>query len=172
MSKKINTTKNWNYGSELWQISFLIIQLWELTISTYMWTQKENWLFVKGKCREKESEPGSQARKGKFIRGKREGGWLLRRASVFPFWWSPSYTSLMNNSLKGRSCSQRSGIWWSRSFEKIGTSEITRCHLGNLVNLKDHCDLFFICEVDMTSHRISETPCGPYRLDVSWWWEK
>ena len=53
--------------------------------------------------------------------------------------------------------SQRSGIWWSHSFEKIGTSEITGCHLGNLVSLKDHCDLFFVCEVGIMSHLISET---------------
>ena len=33
----------------------------------------------------KESEPGSQARKGNFIRGKREGDWSLRRTSVLPF---------------------------------------------------------------------------------------
>ena len=36
--------------------------------------------------------------------------------------------------------SQRSGIWWSHSFEKIGTSEITGCHLGNLASLTDHSD--------------------------------
>ena len=39
----------------------------------------------KGECREKEREPGSQARKGKFIRGKREGDGPLRRTSVLPF---------------------------------------------------------------------------------------
>ena len=72
----------------------------------------------------------------------------------------------MKNSLKGRSRSRRSGIWWNRSFEKIGTSEVTGCHLGNLVSLKDHCDLFFICDVDITSHLISETPCGPYRSSL------
>ena len=70
----------------------------------------------------------------------------------------------MKNSLKGWSHSWRSGIWWSRSFEKIGTSEITGCHLGNLVSLTDHCDLFFVCEVDIKSHLINETPCGPYHL--------
>ena len=46
---------------------------------------------------EKESQPGSQARKGKFIRGKREGDWLLRRTSILLFWWSP-YTPPMKNS--------------------------------------------------------------------------
>ena len=50
----------------------------------------------------------------------------------------------MKNSLKGWSHSWRSGIWWSCSFEKIGASEITGCHLGNLVRLTDHCDLFFV----------------------------
>ena len=50
----------------------------------------------------------------------------------------------VKNSLKGCSCSRRSGIWWSRSFEKISTSGITGCHLGNLVSLKDHCGLFFV----------------------------
>ena len=50
----------------------------------------------------------------------------------------------MKNSLKGWSRSLRSGIWWSRSFEKMGTSEITGCHLGNLVSLTDHCD-FILC---------------------------
>ena len=64
---------------------------------------------------------------------------------------------------QGWSHSRRSGIWWSRSFEKIGASEITGCHLGNLVSLKDHCDLFFVCEVDITSHLINEIPCGPYQ---------
>ena len=68
----------------------------------------------------------------------------------------------MKNPLKGWSCSQRSGIWWSHSFEKIGTNEITGCRLGNLVSLTGHCDLFFVCEVDITSHLISETPRGPY----------
>ena len=70
----------------------------------------------------------------------------------------------MKNSRKGWSCSRRSGIWWSCSFEKIGASEITGCHLGNLVSLTDHCDLFFVCEVDIMSHLINETPCGPYRM--------
>jgi len=32
-------------------------------------------------------------------------------------------------------------------IEKKGTSEVTGCHLGNLVSLKDHCDLFFVFEV-------------------------
>ena len=35
---------------------------------------------------------------------------------------------------------------------------------GQFVSLKDHCDLFFVCEVDMTSRLISETPCGSYHL--------
>ena len=64
--------------------------------------------------------------------------------------------------MKGWSHSQRSGIWWFHSFEKLGASEITECHLGNLVSLTDHCDLFFVCEVDIRSHLINETPCGPY----------
>ena len=34
--------------------------------------------------------------------------------------------------------------------------------MGSLVGLKDHCDLFFVCEVNITSHLINETPCGPY----------
>ena len=89
---------------------------------------------------EKKSELGSQARKRKFIRGKRESDWLLRRTSVLPFWRSPSYTPPMKNSLKRCSHSQRSGIWWSYSFEKISASEITGCHFGNLVSLTDHCD--------------------------------
>ena len=70
----------------------------------------------------------------------------------------------MTNSLKGWSCSRRSGIWWSCSFEKIGASEITGRHLGNLVSLTDHCDLLFVCEVDISSHLINETPCGPYYM--------
>ena len=37
-------------------------------------------------------------------------------------------------------------VWnrWSCSFEKVGASEKTECHLGNLVSLKDHCD-FILC---------------------------
>ena len=35
--------------------------------------------------------------------------------------------------------------------------------MGNLVSLKDHCDLLFVCKVDITSHLINETPCGPYQ---------
>ena len=46
----------------------------------------------------------------------------------------------MKNSLKGWSHSWRCRIWWSHSFEKISASEITGCHLGNLVSLMDHCD--------------------------------
>ena len=96
-------------------------------------------------------------KKRKFITGKREADWPLRRTSVLPFWQSPSYTPPMKKSLKGWSHIQRSGIWWSCSFEKISASEITGCHLGNLVSLKDHCDLFFVCEVGIMSHLISET---------------
>ena len=114
---------------------------------------------------EKESEPGSQARKGKFIRRKRESDWLLRRTSILLFWQSPSFTPPMKNSLKGWSCSRRSGIWWSHSFEKIGASEITGCHLGNLVSLTDHCDFIF-CKVDITSRLINKTPCGPYHSSL------
>ena len=68
----------------------------------------------------------------------------------------------MKSSLKGWSHSQRSGIWWSCSFENLGAREITKCHLGNLISLTDHCDLFFVCEVDIRSHLINETSCGPY----------
>ena len=46
----------------------------------------------------------------------------------------------MKNSLQGWSRSQRSGMWMSHSFEKIGTSEITGCHLGTLFSFTDHCD--------------------------------
>ena len=69
----------------------------------------------------------------------------------------------MKNYLKGWSHSQRSGIWSSRSFEKLGTSEITWCHLDNLVSLTEHCDLFFVWEVDIMSYFINETPCGSYQ---------
>ena len=91
----------------------------------------------------KDSEPSSLARKGKFIKGKREGDWPLR-TSTLPFCWGLSYIPSMKNSLKGWSRSQRSGIWWSHSFETIGTSEKISCHLGNLVSLTDHCD-FILC---------------------------
>ena len=105
---------------------------------------------------------GQSGKKRKFIRGKREGDWLLRRTSVLPFWRSPSYTPPVKNSLKGWSRSRRSGIWWSHSFEKTSVSKITGCHLGSLVSLTDHSDLFFVCEVDITGHVSNETPCGPY----------
>ena len=128
------------------------------------------WIFPPGfrhqnvrRVQRKRERARQSGKKRKFIRGKREGDWLLRRTSVFPFWWSPSYTAPRKNSLKGWSRSWRSGIWWSRSFEKIGASKIKECHLGNLVSLKDHCDLFFVCEVDITSHLINEIPCGPYQ---------
>ena len=62
-------------------------------------------------------------KKRKFITEKREGDWLLRRNSIVPFWWSPSYTPPRKNSLKGWSHSGRSGIRWSHSFEKIGARE-------------------------------------------------
>ena len=104
---------------------------------------------------------GQSGKKRKFIRGKKVGDWLLRRTNILPFWQSPSYTPPMKNPLKRWSRSQRSGIWWSHSFEKTGTSETTGCHLGNLAILTDHCDLFFVCEVNITSHLINETPCGP-----------
>ena len=35
--------------------------------------------------------------------------------------------------------------------------------LGNLVSFTDNCDLFFVWEVDVTSHFISETLCGTYQ---------
>ena len=69
----------------------------------------------------------------------------------------------MKNSLKKWSPSQRSGIWWSRSFEKIDTSEITGCHLGNLVSLKDHSDLLFVCKVSIMSHLVSENHVDPIK---------
>ena len=89
---------------------------------------------------EKKRELDSQARKGKFIRERREGDWPLRRTSVLPFWRSLSYTPPMKKSLKGWSSSRKSGIWWSHSFAKIDSSEITGCHLGNLFSFTDHCD--------------------------------
>ena len=101
------------------------------------------WISLLSHCKvsaEKKRELGSQARKGKFIRGKREGDWPLRRTSVLPFWRSP-YIPPMKNYLKGWSCSRRSGIWWSHSFEKIDATEITGCHLCNLFSFTDHCDL-------------------------------
>jgi len=41
----------------------------------------------------------SQAKR-KFIRGKQEGDWPLRRTSVLPFWWHLSYTLPIKNSVK------------------------------------------------------------------------
>ena len=117
----------------------------------------------------KREQAGQSGKKRKFIRGKREGDWLLRRTSILPFWWSPSYTPPVKNSLKGWSHSRRSRTWWSRSFEKIGAREITGCHLGNLVSLTDHCDLFFVCQVDITSRLINETPSGPYQIWFLTW---
>ena len=119
--------------------------------------------------RRKRERARQSGKKRKFNRGKREGDWLLRRTSVLPFWRSSSYTLATKNSLKGWSRSRRSGIWWSCSFEKTGTSEITGCHLGNWVGLTDCCDLFFVCEVDITSHLINETPCGPYQEELGHW---
>ena len=55
-----------------------------------------------GWVRRKESKLGSQARKGRSIRGKQEGDRPLRRARVLPFWQGLSYTPLMKNSLR----------WW------------------------------------------------------------
>ena len=50
------------------------------------WVRKIPWRRkLSAECREKESEPHSQTRKGKFIRGKRKGDWLLRRTSILPF---------------------------------------------------------------------------------------
>ena len=92
----------------------------------------------------KRSKVGHLARKGKFIRGKREGDWFLRRTRVLPFWRGPPHTPPMKNYLKGWSRNHRSGIWGSCTFEKIGASEKTACHLGNLVSLTDHCD-FILC---------------------------
>ena len=69
----------------------------------------------------------------------------------------------MKNPLEAWLRSRGSGIWWSHSFEKIGASEITGCHLDNLVSLKGHCDLFFVCEVGITNHLNNETPCGPHQ---------
>ena len=69
----------------------------------------------------------------------------------------------MNNSLKGWSRIRRSGIWRFCSFEKIGASETTGCHLGNLVSFTDHCDLFFVWEVNIMSHLINEILCGTYQ---------
>ena len=124
------------------------------------------WISLFSHCKvsaEKKRELGSQARKGKFIRGKREGDWPIRRTSILPFRVSPSYTPPMKNPLEAWLHSRGSGIWWSHSFEKIGASEITGCHLDNLVSLKGHCDLFFVCEVGITNHLNNETPCGPHQ---------
>ena len=115
----------------------------------------------------KREQAMQSGKKRKFIRGKREGDWLLRRTSILAFRWSPPYTPPKKNILKG-SRNSRSGIWWSCSFEKIGASEVTGCHLGNFVRLIDHCDLFSVCEVDITSHLINEIPCGPYYYGDGW----
>ena len=70
----------------------------------------------------------------------------------------------MKNSLKRWSHSWRSGIWWSCSFEKISVSEITGCHLGNLVSLTDHCDFILYLQSRHNSHLINETPSQPYQF--------
>ena len=104
------------------------------------------------------------ARKGKSIRGKRGGDWLLRRINVLPFWRNPSYTPPMKNSLQGWSRSWRSGIWGSHSFEKLGTSEITGCHLGTLVSLMDHCDFILCLQGRHKEPSNHWDPVGPYHL--------
>ena len=74
----------------------------------------------------------------------------------------------MKSSLKGRSGSQRSGIWWSCSFEKISASEITGCHLGNLVSLTGHCD-FFLDHCDFIHHLQGQHNEEPsYQSDPMW----
>ena len=40
--------------------------------------------------------------------------------------------------------------------------------MGNLVSLTDHFDLFFVCEVDIMSHLINETPYGAYQKDTDY----
>ena len=60
------------------------------------------WLLIKIVGRvQRQSKLSNQARKGKFIRGKREGDGPLRRTSIFPFWRGLSYTLPVKSSLKG-----------------------------------------------------------------------
>ena len=120
---------------------------------------------------QRKREQAGQSGKEREIRREREGDWLLKRTSILPFWQSLSYTPPKKNSPKGWSRSWRSGIWWAHSFEKISASEITECHLGNLVSLKDHCDLVFVFKVNITSHLISKTPGGPYHPCLLIWQE-
>ena len=108
----------------------------------------------------KREQAGQSGKKRKFIRGKREDDWFLRRTSILPFWQSPSYTPPMKISLKGWSHSLRSGIWWSCSFKKISTSEIIGCHLGNLVSFTDHSD--FILHLQGQDNEPS------YQWDPTW----
>ena len=37
---------------------------------------------------------------------------------------------------------------------------------GQFGQSQDHCDLFFVCEVNITSHLVNETPCGPYQKQL------
>ena len=106
-------------------------------------------------------------KKRKFITGKREADWPLRRTSVLPFWQSPSYTLPKKNSLEGWSCSPRVVLqvwedkcqWDNRMpFGQLGQSQ------GSL--------WFILCfKVDITSHLIGKTPCGLYHPCLLIWQE-
>ena len=50
------------------------------------------------------------------------------------------------------------------TMKAINEHNLVIFHLGNLVSLTDHCDLFFVCQVDITSRLINETPSGPYQI--------
>ena len=111
-------------------------------------------------------------KKRKFIRGRREGDWLLRRTSVLPYDRVILIPHQWKNSLQQWSRSQRSGIWWSYRSEKISASEITGCHLGNLVSLTDHCD--FIFHLQGRHNKLSYQWDPTWALSIStlydWFW--
>ena len=104
--------------------------------------------------REKENEPAVRQEKGNLLEGKERvtGPWGEPASSLsdgvflithqWKILWRNGYVLACSWILW--SCSQRFGIWWSRSFEKVNASEKTECHLGNLVSLKEHCD-FISC---------------------------
>ena len=88
--------------------------------------------------------------KGNLLEGTR--GWLALQDQCPPF-LTGSFLNLNSENFSEQmvnfsacswvlwSHSRRSGIWWSHSFEKIGALEKTEYCLGNVVNLKGHCEL-------------------------------
>ena len=115
----------------------------------------------------KESDLGSQGRKGNLLKLKWAGDWPSRRTSALPFWQGPSYIQPVENSLRGWlifSLQLESGGWVA--LRKQAPEEKQNIAWAMWSVSRVTVTSFFVCKVNIMSHFNHEPLHRPYQVGL------